>query len=93
MKKYKVVLVEQESCASCYQLQFALKPLCDKKNIEFQVLTNDQVDNNFLTKYNIEALPSGLLFYGDELIGKFKGYQPDEILDIWLDTKIKEKRK
>lgn len=90
-KRYKIVLLDQMSCANCYAMQNELKPICEKKGIEFQLITVSAVDIDFIKKYDVVSYPTGLLFGDDELLGKFKGYQPNEILEIWIDTKINER--
>ena len=37
---------------------------------------------------NIVRLPTCLLLNNGEEIGRFSGFQPTEILEIWLDAKI-----
>ncbi len=90
-KRYKIILIDQISCANCYAMQNELRPLCIKMGIEFELLTDSSVDLEFIKKYDIVSYPTGLLLDNDELLGKFKGYQPTEILEIWLDTKLNER--
>lgn len=90
-KRYKMILLDQLSCANCYAMQHELKPICEKMGIDFELRTDSQVDIEFIKKYDVISYPTGLLFDNDELLGKFKGYQPNEIIEIWLDTKLEER--
>ncbi|MFI3252127.1 MAG: hypothetical protein R3Y60_03185 [bacterium] len=91
MTGLKMILLDQLSCANCYALQHELKPICDRKGIEFELITDSNIDSNFIKKYEVVSYPTALLFHNDELLGKFKGYQPNEIIEIWLDTKLDER--
>ncbi len=87
----KMILLDQLSCANCYGLLHELKPICEKKGIELILISDNNIDSEFLVKHEVVSFPTGLLFRDDELIGKFKGYQPSEILEIWLDSKLNER--
>ncbi len=93
MSEFKLILLDQLSCANCYALQHALQPLCEVRGIKFELITDEAVDDSFVEKYDVVSYPTGLLFYNDEFLGKFKGYQPNEILEYWLDIKMKERGK
>lgn len=91
MNNFKMVLLDQLSCANCYALQHELKPICEEKGIEFILITDSNIDSDFIKQYEVVSYPTGLLFNGDKFLGKFKGYQPKEIMEIWLDTKLNER--
>jgi thioredoxin-like negative regulator of GroEL len=44
-------------------------------------------------KFGVEAVPTILVLYNQEVFAKRRGYQPEEILEIWLDAKIEELKK
>ncbi|MBQ9124471.1 MAG: thioredoxin family protein [Acholeplasmatales bacterium] len=94
LKGICIVEVSGESCANCLSLMPILHSLVSQRNdcklfhIEAKEDTMDLIE-----KYEIEAVPSILVLYNDELYVKCRGYQPEEILEIWLDAKIEELKK
>ena len=91
LDSFKIILLDQLSCANCYALQNELKPLCEEKGIQFQLVTDEALNLDLIKKYEIVSYPMALLFFKEKMIGKIKGYQPREILEIWLDTKMEER--
>ncbi len=97
-KNYKEVLkglclteVGGDSCANCISLLPVLNKIVNNR----PKLTLHRCEVGFecqeiVERYEVEAVPTILLTYNDELIGKVRGFQPEEILEIWIDAKIEE---
>lgn len=91
---FTVILIDSiDTCANCYALKHELKPICDDMKINFHIVYDTDIDSDLIKKYDILSSPVALLFDNEEMIGKIKGFQPKEILEIWLETKINERGK
>ncbi len=43
-----------------------------------------------IRELGVEGVPTILVMENERVYAKCKGYQPEEILEIWLDAKISE---
>jgi thiol-disulfide isomerase/thioredoxin len=93
-KKIKVIEFSGESCANCYSLLPVLNEImkpyddCILEHIEIR-----EEDMDIVEKYDIDRVPTILILKNDVEIGRCRGYQPEEILAIWLDDKIEQARR
>lgn len=94
LKGISVVEVSGEGCANCISLMNVLDSIMKNYNdvnlyhIEVEEKTMDLVE-----KFEISAVPSILVFYNDKIMARCRGFQPEEILEIWLDSKISDIKK
>ena len=79
------------ACASCDALYPVLKEI-ERQRGNFKVVCWDaeSLAEEWFKERNIVRLPTCLLLNNGEEIGRFSGFQPTEILEIWLDAKISE---
>lgn len=93
-KNIKVIEFSGESCANCYSLMSVLfeilKSYEDVELIHIEV-EKDQI--GIIEKYQIDRVPTILILKNEEEIGRCRGYQPEEILAIWLEDKIELARR
>lgn len=93
-KNIKVIEFSGESCANCYSLMPVLfeilKSYEDVELIHIEV-EKDQI--GIIEKYQIDRVPTILILKNEEEIGRCRGYQPEEILAIWLEDKIELARR
>ena len=93
-KNIKVIEFSGESCANCYSLMRVLfeilKSYEDVELIHIEV-EKDQI--GIIEKYQIDRVPTILILKNEEEIGRCRGYQPEEILAIWLEDKIELARR
>ena len=88
-----VVEVSGESCANCLTLMPVLKALME--NIEGVRLVHVEADYDTLdlmAEWDVEKVPTILLTDNGEIYARVSGYQPEEILELWLDAKIEERK-
>ena len=91
LKGISVVEVSGEGCANCISLLPVVNKLvgsrtdCKLHHIE---LTEEVLP--LVEKFGVQAVPTILILNDQEVYAKCRGYQPEEILEIWLDTKIEE---
>jgi thioredoxin-like negative regulator of GroEL len=48
---------------------------------------------NLIEAFDIQAVPTILVMKDDYIVARCKGFQPEEILELWLDDKIEEAKK
>ena len=93
-KKIKVIEFSGESCANCYSL-FPILFEIMKSYDDCELIHIELTENNkdIIEKYQIDKVPLILILKDDIEIGRCRGYQPEEILEIWLKTKIIDARR
>lgn len=86
-----VIEVSGESCANCYTLMPIVNRLMagrtDAKLIHIEA-SEDTKDT--LTELDVDRVPTLIVLKDDKEVARARGYQPEEILEIWLDAKIEE---
>jgi thioredoxin-like negative regulator of GroEL len=46
---------------------------------------------DLMEKWEIEKVPTILLMQDGEIFARCSGFQPEEILELWMDAKIAER--
>lgn len=89
---FTVVEISGESCANCLTLMPMLHEVCKERSIPLYhvEIGEDTVTKEIIERYDVQAVPTVLVLDGTELIAKVKGFQPQEIFEIWLDAKLEE---
>ena len=91
LKGINVILVTGEGCVSCYSMINLINDISLKfKDINFYNLEVEDKYLEFLNNYNVRTIPSLLIIKNNELISSCHGYQPEEILEIYLESKIED---
>ncbi len=86
-----VVEISGESCANCLSLMPILHSLTENRSD--CRLVHIEADENTVELMNlleVDRVPTILLTDNGEVFARATGYQPEEILEIWLDAKITE---
>ena len=94
LKGISIIEVSGESCANCLTLMPILDRLVSK--MDGVNLFHIEADNDtmpLIEKFEIMAVPTILVLYNQEIKARCKGFQPEEILELWLDAKVEEIRK
>ena len=93
LKGLCVVEVSGESCANCLTLMPILEELVnartDVKLVHFEA---DFSTMELMEEWEIEKVPTILLTDDGEIFARCTGFQPEEILELWLDAKIEERK-
>ena len=93
-KRIKVIEFSGESCANCYSLMPILHEIMKSyEDVELSHIEITKEDMDFITKYEIARVPTILILKDDVEVGRCRGYQPEEILAIWLEDKIENARR
>ena len=98
MKDYKSQLnglccveISGESCANCLTLMPVLKGLIERRtDIKLVHVEADFTTVKLMEEWEVEKVPTILLMDDGEIFARCSGFQPEEILEIWLDAKIEE---
>lgn len=85
------VEVSGESCANCATLLPVLKSLTEKRgDIRLVHVEADYHTVGLMKEWEVDRVPTVLLTDEGEIFARCTGFQPEEILEIWLDAKIEE---
>ena len=86
------VEISGESCANCLTLMPILQELCEKrKDIRLVHIEADYSTMELMEEWDVTRVPTILLMEDGEIFARCAGFQPEEILEIWLDAKIEER--
>ena len=87
------VEISGESCANCLTLMPILQELCDKRgDVRLVHIEADYSTMELMEEWEVTKVPTILLTDGEEIYARCSGYQPEEILELWLDAKIEERK-
>lgn len=86
-----VCLVEigGSACAGCHQLMPAARQAAEKFGIPFYYFDAEEAAE-LINKWNVSTVPSLFLADNGKPFAEAHGYQPQEILDIWIEYKLEE---
>lgn len=89
-----VTLISGEGCANCVSMYPMVKALETKRD-DVKVFYVEVSEENFEINeyYDVEVVPTILITHYGKLISKIKGYQPEEIFDLYIDAKVEEIKK
>ena len=87
------VEVSGEDCANCLTLMPIVKNLCDARtDIRLVHIEADYTTLALMEALEVEKVPTLLLVEDGEIFARCSGFQPEEILELWLDAKIEERK-
>ena len=85
------VEISGESCANCLSLLPVLSSIVAKRDdIKLVHIEADETTVQFMYDYEVRQVPTILLMDNGVVFARAVGFQPEEILEIWLDAKIEE---
>lgn len=88
------VEISGESCANCLTLLPVLTSVISARNdIRLVHIEADETTVQFMHDYDVRQVPTILLMDNGVVFARAVGYQPEEILELWLDAKIEEHKK
>ncbi len=90
--KIEILEISGESCANCYSLMPVLKKIADERKIALRHIEVAPQNMQALLTYKIDRVPTVILLKDGEPFARCTGYQPEEILGLWVDAKIAEIR-
>ena len=91
LKGICVIEISGESCANCLSLMPVLQNIVSKREDCSMVHIESLEDTTELMElFEVLTAPTILVTKDGEIKARCKGYQPEEILELWLDAKINE---
>lgn len=89
MKEYKLIEIGGDACANCHAMIYELNEVAQKTGLEF-VRVDIERNPELIEKYHIEKIPTVILADGEYIIAKCSGFQPQEILELWIEAKLED---
>ncbi len=87
------VEISGESCANCLTLLPILKGICDARgDVRLVHVEADYTTLALMEAWEVEKVPTILLVEDGEIFARCSGFQPEEILELWIDAKIAERK-
>ena len=91
IKGITAIEVSGESCANCLSLMPILHSLMkDRTDAVLHHIEASEDTMDLIEKFEIRGVPTILVMEDEEVYARCKGFQPEEILELWLDSKINE---
>lgn len=86
-----VIEISGESCANCLTLMPILNNIVSKRDDCRMVhIEADENTTELIKIFDVDRVPTILLTDNGEIFARATGFQPEEILEIWIDAKISE---
>lgn len=87
----RIFLVEigGEACAGCHALMPEAREAAKKFKIPFYYFDAGEAEE-LVTKWQVSAVPSLYIVADGAPFASCRGYQPQEILEIWIENKLQE---
>lgn len=89
---FRAVLVRNDACAGCYALAPVAAKVAAAYELPLTELEATEENAALLQKWEIDKLPAFLLLDDGEAFARCYGYQPEEILEIWVEAKIEGRK-
>lgn len=86
----KLIEISGDSCASCHALLPALNRAAEEFNLAFERIDAES-SPDVIEKYSVARIPAIILEDDGEVIGVCSGYQPEEILMLWIQSRLEER--
>jgi thioredoxin 1 len=89
LKGVCVVEVSGESCANCLTLMPILDRLVSpRKDVKLVHIEADPTTVDLIQRFEVRQAPTILITKDGNVVERVVGFQPEEILEIWLDDKL-----
>ena len=83
------VEISGESCANCLTLMPILKDICQQRgDVRLVHVEADYTTLELMETWEVEKVPTILLMDDGEIFARCSGFQPEEILQLWIDAKM-----
>lgn len=82
-----LIEVSGEACAACLAVLPNCAAVAEKFGLKFVKISVEEHPETVET-YRLERLPSIILAEDGKEIAKCSGYQPAEILELWVEAKL-----
>ena len=87
------VEISGEDCANCLTLMPILQEICSARtDVKLVHIEADYSTMELMEELDVRRVPTILLMDDGQVFARCAGFQPEEILEIWLDAKIEERK-
>ena len=91
LKGITILEVSGESCANCLTLMPILDSIVSNRNdCKLYHIEANENTLDLLNMFEVKTIPTGLVLNDLNVIASCRGYQPEEILELWIDSKIED---
>ena len=88
------VEISGESCANCLTLMPILHRICAaREDVRLVHIEADYTTLALMEALDVEKVPTILLVEDGEVFARCSGFQPEEILELWLEAKLDERKR
>lgn len=84
----EIVLVTGEGCSGCDALEPVARKTASDKGVPLRRIEANASGAAEIARLKVERVPTLLVMDGEKEIARCCGYQPEEILSLWLDAKL-----
>lgn len=83
-----------EDCGACLSLMPVLKELTDQRtDIRLEHVEVNMDNKDLVTELEVDRVPTVILADDGVPFARCHGFQPEEILELWIDSKLEEHTK
>ena len=87
------VEVSGDGCAGCISLMPVLhRVVSRRKDLRLVHVEISEENRALIEKWAVDRVPTVLLTEDGEPFAQCHGFQPEEILELWIDAKLEEKK-
>ena len=90
MAKVSLLEVSGEGCPNCLTMMPVVSRLAPQRGIPVEHLEADENRAARVQELRIDRVPTLIVMKDGQEIARCTGYQPEEILELWLDAKLGE---
>ncbi len=87
-----VLSVSGEGCANCVSMLPLLRKLTRERGVELQTIEASAETAARIKALGVDRVPATVVLKDGAPFAVATGYQPEEILGLWLDAKLAEAR-
>lgn len=88
MSKFTLLEVSGESCANCYTLLPVVRKLAGERGIGVEHLEVTPENAARVQALAVDRVPTLIVLRDGAEVARCTGFQPEEILSLWLDAKL-----
>lgn len=88
-KPYQLLEITANGCANCVAMGAMIQQIIDQRDdVSAESKDVSQFTQIELEQLGVVKVPVLLLMHDQQVLGNVYGYQPYEILELWLESKI-----
>ncbi|MBQ9081733.1 MAG: thioredoxin family protein [Clostridia bacterium] len=88
------VEVSGEGCANCISLMPVLHSVISaREDLKLVHVEVNEENKDLISDWEIDRVPTVLLTDDGKIFARCHGFQPEEILELWIDAKMEDHKK